>query len=195
MKARNDLIFDFLAEYFSLAKEIISKYDGVIDKFIGDGIMSIFGLASSDADETQMSVNAVDAAIEFRKAFENEIWRRWKKKFQSHAEEGIGEVQLKCGINTGECLVGWVGADELNRSFTALGNTVNIASRMEGLAKQDQIIVTERTASLLEGLFILNKVGSSNLNLEKKSHKGEQFSYYEIIQKIHQTTDDAAKTI
>jgi class 3 adenylate cyclase len=117
LEANPRLLLEFLREYFQMAEKIITSHNGFLDKFIGDGIMAIFGLNQKKNVSVGAS-NAVRAALEFKVRF-NEIKEKWVKKWKKYVLEFEGEqLGLKCGINTGIAICGNVGN---NNRFTALG--------------------------------------------------------------------------
>ena len=147
LKNEPHLIVEFLQEYFTSANKIIHRHNGILDKFLGDGIMAYFGYKTYDDGGIGGAVSSINAAIELQKSFEemkSEWIEIWKKQF--HHKVNI--IDLKCGINTGETLVGKLSTIERDQ-FTAFGPTVNLASRLEEKAKGNQIIISENTKSNL----------------------------------------------
>jgi class 3 adenylate cyclase/plastocyanin len=159
LQFHQELVVAFLREFFSEAATIIHKYDGVLDKFIGDGIMSFFGFKDTYASDNgkKGAICAVNAAIELRDFFD-EIkvdWiDLWKTKARQKEEISI---HLRCGMNTGNVLVGLILTEKRDQ-FTTIGTNVNLASRMEGVATEDQIIVSPSTKMRIEDEFNLNLV-------------------------------------
>jgi class 3 adenylate cyclase len=86
LKNEPHLIVEFLQEYFTMANKIIHKHNGILDKFIGDGIMAYFGYKDSDDDDgTEVAFNSINAAFELQKSFEEikaEWIEIWKKQFR-----------------------------------------------------------------------------------------------------------------
>lgn len=122
-----------LNEYFSIMVEIIFKYDGLLDKFVGDQLMAVFGHMSSESDGV---VNALQAALEMQEATDRLMNRRAENR-QPIFEVGIG-------INTGSAIIGNVGSEN-RMDYTVIGDTVNAGSRFEKLAKGGEIIMGEQT--------------------------------------------------
>lgn len=142
------LVADFLKDFFNNAANLIHSNNGVLDKFIGDGIMAIFG-AFDDDSELQMTENAlrgVKSAIEIRSAF-NKVYQHWQPKWKLKTNRPIN-IGIGCGINTGESIVGLLGTDERDY-FTAIGHEVNLTARIEGSAERDQIRISQRTYELI----------------------------------------------
>lgn len=116
-------LMHYLSEYFEVATKIIINNGGTVDKYIGDGILAFWGAPIDDPEHT---LHCCQTALELQNAFSalNSKWR----------SEGKPELMTRIGINTGEVIVGNVGSnDKLN--YTAIGDSVNLASRLESLNK------------------------------------------------------------
>ncbi|MCW2991961.1 MAG: cyaB 1, partial [Solirubrobacterales bacterium] len=107
LKAQPALLSQFLTEYFTLASVVVFKHGGVLDKFIGDGVMGLFG--ALEHDESRDALSAARAAVEMKATFEP-LAVRWQKRW-ALAEPAEVVVGLGCGIHTGEVLVGAVEAE------------------------------------------------------------------------------------
>ena len=134
-------IVRLLNRYFARQVEVIFRFGGTIDKFIGDAIMAFWGAPVANPDQAE---HAVRAAIEMTRVvadFRQEL-----------AETGI-DFDIGIGLHTGEAVVGFIGAD--NRlDYTAIGDTVNLASRIEGQTKGvARILVSESTRQKCAGTF------------------------------------------
>lgn len=165
LEANPRLLLDFLREYFQMAEKSIINHNGFLDKFIGDGVMAIFGLNQKKSVSFGAN-NAVRAALEFKDRF-NEIKEKWVKKWRRYVLEFEGEqLGLKCGINTGIAICGNVGN---NNRFTALGNTVNIANRFcDYIGEAGHIYVSSTTKSNLNSTFKITYVQNRTIpNLGK----------------------------
>jgi class 3 adenylate cyclase/plastocyanin len=168
LQFHQELVVAFLREFFSEAAVIIQKYEGVLDKFIGDGIMAFFGFKDTHVQDNgkKGAICAVNAALELRDFFE-EIKSDWIDLWKARSTQKIDEISihLRCGMNTGNVLVGLILTEKRDQ-FTTIGTNVNLASRMEGVATEDQIIASSFTKMLIEDEFNLNVVPI------KKSVKG-----------------------
>ncbi|HEU4483534.1 MAG TPA: adenylate/guanylate cyclase domain-containing protein [Nitrososphaeraceae archaeon] len=156
----SDLLLNFLKDYFDTAKEIISKYGGLRDKFIGDGVMALFGMQRREYDGAHIAKNAVLAALEFRTKFQD-IKSKWMdqwKRFILDLDD-LNNIDLKCGINTGRVISGNLGALCGLDQITAIGTHVNLASRFCDLAKGGQILVSSTTKNHIERSFEINHIG------------------------------------
>lgn len=176
------LVVEFLKEYYAKATEIIHKYNGVLDKFIGDGVMAFFGFHNRrDNHASKHAIDAVNAAIELKKTFEKIkiVWLDiWRNKIDDDDNISIG---LKCGINTGNAIVGYIPTKERDE-FTAIGTPVNLASRLEKKATGNQIIVSSYTKEKIQNQFSIKTI------LIKSGEEIKAFEYiheyYEVIGKV-----------
>ena len=125
----------FLNQYLSDMSRIVFKNNGTLDKYIGDAVMAFWG---APFEEPGHATKACNAALDMMKRV-RELQKRWE-------EEGKPKLEIGIGLNTGVASVGRMGS-ELRRGYTALGDVVNLASRLEGLNKDygTHIIVNETT--------------------------------------------------
>jgi len=153
-----EIVVTEMNKYYEEMSKIIFKHNGMIDKFIGDGIMAIFGAPLSYSGHAD---KAVSAAIEMVKKAE-EISKEWEKKKGRSFEIGVG-------INSGIAIVGNVGSS-IRTEYTAVGDTVNIASRLEPMNKEfkTSILITENTRIDLQGDYHLRNLGNTFLRGKKK---------------------------
>ncbi len=131
-------IVGLLNRYLSRMSEVIVSYDGVIDEFIGDAILAIFGVPERRPDDAARSVAC---AIEMQQALET--------LNQEFAREGLPALEMGIGINTGDVIVGNIGSD-LRMKYGIIGPTVNIVSRIEALTVGGQILIGEPTYAVVE---------------------------------------------
>jgi adenylate cyclase len=138
-----------LNEYLAEMTEVIFKYGGVCDKFIGDGILAYWGgLTPGDNHAEQASRAAL------------EMLERLKVLNDGFKAEGRQELAIGIGINTGQVIYGEVGAGR-RKEFTVIGDPVNLAARLESQTKEFGVclIVSEYTAAKLNGDFQLRPLG------------------------------------
>jgi class 3 adenylate cyclase/CheY-like chemotaxis protein len=175
LKAHPTLIAGFLRDYCETAATTIFKNAGVLDKFIGDGVMALFGVLNpGDAGEREDALQAVRAACEFRDRFDS-ILSTWQSEWKLYAPQKI-QIGLGCGIHTGEALVGNIGAD-FREQFTALGPHVNFASRVERRAESRQILISQSTEARIRDKINLETAGEIN---DIKNIPGT-FSLYSVL--------------
>jgi adenylate cyclase len=151
-----------LNQYFSRMTDIIFKYDGTLDKYIGDGLMAVFGAPMEKDDDAE---RAIKTAQEMRQ--ELVVLR-----------EKMGEkikIDIRIGINTGRVVAGNMGSPR-RMEYTVIGDPVNIASRLESIAKSNQILIGEETCRLVKDTFKINKVGP-----RKVKGKSAEVMVYEVI--------------
>ena len=141
----------YLSEYFEVATKVIINNHGTVDKYIGDGIMAFWG---APIDDTEHALHCCQAALDIQDALKklNAKWRL----------EGKPELVTRIGISTGEVIVGNVGSED-RLSYTALGDRVNLAARLETLNKvyDTHLMVGEFTYNLVKDFFnfrLLDKV-------------------------------------
>jgi len=139
-----EYIIGVLNEYFSEAVEVVLGYKGFIDKFIGDCIMAAWGVPMTSEEED--AKNAVSCALDIQ-----ELIRNPKRGFfRGEAEH----LRVGIGVHTGYLVAGNLGSAR-RMNYSVIGDTVNIAARLEGVAKAGEVIITESTKELLGPSFRL----------------------------------------
>ena len=141
-------VVDMLNRYFTLQVEVVFRHGGSLDKFIGDCIMAFWG---APLDDSQHALNAVKAAMEMA-----EVLQRFKQELG----EQDADFDVGIGIHSGPAVVGLIGSDQ-RREYTAIGDTVNLASRIEGLTKGvSRILISRETMLLCGDALDFNALGS-----------------------------------
>ena len=153
----NDLISDCMV----FLTEEIHRYEGTIAQFLGDGLLALFGAPIAHEDAPQ---RALYAALGMR-----ERLREYALKLK---QRGI-EFNMRIGLNTGLVVVGRIG-DDLTMEYTAMGDTVNLASRMESTAQPGTIQVSENTYRLTEGYFDFKPLGEIEVKGKREPVKAYQ---------------------
>ncbi len=165
-KMAPERVVEILNEYFSAITEVIFKWEGTLDKFIGDAVMAFWGAPLPQEDHAE---KAILCAIEMIKTTRklNETWQN----------KNWPPIRIGVGINSGEALVGNIGAEGKKKEYTVIGDTVNLASRLEGLNKQynSEIIFSEYTLKKLKKDFLKNlKEKAKLLYLDEVKVKGKE---------------------
>jgi adenylate cyclase len=114
----------FLNRYFTEMTRIVFAHDGTVDKFIGDALVAFWGAPVADAEHALKACRAALAMQERMRTLREEM-----------AREGLPELHMRIGVNSGEAIVGNMGSSDLF-NYTALGDTVNLAARLEGANKE-----------------------------------------------------------
>ena len=128
-----EAIVSLLNRYFSIQVEIIFRHGGTLDKFIGDAIMAFWGAPVADADH---AAHAIEAAIEMSAAL---------VRFKAELTDLGHDFDIGIGLNSGPAVVGFIGSSD-RLDYTAIGDTVNLASRIEGQTKGvARVLVAEST--------------------------------------------------
>jgi len=151
--------------FFNVLMDEIHRYEGSIDKFTGDGVMALFGAPVAHEDHAQ---RACYAALAIQKAI-GEYGVKIEK------ECGV-EFKMRVGLNSGPVIVGAVGND-LRMDYTAIGDTTNMASRMESMAKPGTIMVSADTHKIARDFFKFQTLGK----VEVKG-KEEPVEAYQLIE-------------
>jgi len=126
---------------FELITAEVHRFEGTINQYTGDGVMALFGAPIAHEDSPR---RAAHAALGIQNAL-----RDYAKELQ--AERGV-VVQMRIGLNTGPVVVGSIG-DDLRMDYTAVGDTTNLAARMQSAARPGSVFVTEATHNALQGYF------------------------------------------
>ena len=165
-KMEAEEVTSILNEYFSEMEPIITKYNGVINKFIGDAVMAIFGEPIQDNKHPE---NAVRCAYEMLK--------RVKYLREKWLEEGKPKIEIGVGINTGEVFIGNIGTEN-RMEYTVIGDTVNLASRIESYNKvyKTNLLVSSSTYSHIKEIADVIKISEVQIR-----GKAKKMNIYEIL--------------
>jgi adenylate cyclase len=140
-------VVQVLNEYFADMTPIVFEHRGMLDKYMGDGMMALFGVPLQCPDA---ATNAVSAAIAMQRRME------WvNRDLQSI---GMSEISIGIGINTGTVTVGYIGSEE-RTDYTAIGDAVNLAARLEKQAQSGQIIISRSTRDAIGERFPVRPAG------------------------------------
>lgn len=132
-------VVEVLNRFFETVVPVIFKHGGMLDKFLGDGVMAVFGIP----DETDMDpVKAIHCAVDIQQGV-NEL----KEKLVA---DGLFSIEVCIGISTGLVVAGNIGSQE-QMNYTVIGEPVNLAQRLESISSPGEIIVSSFTTDLLPG--------------------------------------------
>ena len=144
-------VVEFLNDYFTRMVDCVNKTNGIVDKFIGDAVMAVWGAATTNGSPEEDAWAAVKAALMMRIALyhfnENQI------------KHGRNPIKIGCGINSGPIVAGQIGSED-HMNYTVIGDTVNLASRTEALNKPfaTDILITENTYLLVKDKIIAEEM-------------------------------------
>src|SRR5678809_13809 len=143
--ATPEKIVSLLNRYFSAMTDIIFAHGGTLDKYLGDGLMALFGAPTTTPEDAS---NALNAAVAMQ--------RRIIGINEELKSEGLAEIGVGIGLHTGEVTVGYIGS-ERRSEYTAIGDAVNTASRLESNARGGEILISEVTATSAGNRYRLKK--------------------------------------
>lgn len=158
-----DEIVEMLNTYFAHMNEVILRYEGVIDKYIGDAILVLFGAPDSKEDDP---MRAVACAVEMQIGMD--------RVNQLNRERNLPELFIGIGINTGTVSAGQIGSDLYNE-YTVIGDNVNLASRIEAHSLRGQVLISDFTHSKVK-----HAIEVGQLNTARVKGKNEPVKFYEV---------------
>ena len=162
----------FLNDYFSRMTDIIFKYEGTLDKYIGDAIMAVFG---APLDMPDHAARSIKAALEMMERLE---------EFNADRKEGPN-IRIRIGINTGKAVAGELGGAN-KKEYTVLGDTVNTASRLESsVAKPMMVVIGENTYTATKGQFDFRSLGPATLKGKERT-----VEVYEVLGAVGRMASD-----
>ncbi len=161
-QAEPNVLLTILNAYHTMVVQIIQECGGTVDKFIGDGVMALYNTPLEQPDH---ALRAVRTAM---------LIRARMPEFQSQFDPSF-RTKINFGIHTGTAVVGNVGAPDL-MNFTAVGDTVNIAARLQGLSTNGKILISSATYEAIQQEFETQLIGSQKV----KGRRGEIVAY-EVI--------------
>jgi adenylate cyclase len=146
-----------LNEYLTAMTDVVFKYDGLLDKYIGDAIMAVFG---APLDQPDHALRACRTALEMMSEL-----HRLREKWEA---EGRPDVNIGVGINTGDMVVGNMGS-QMRFDYTVMGDSVNLASRLEGTNKEygTNIIISEFTYEVVKGELMCRELDAVKVKGKK----------------------------
>ncbi len=173
-----------LNAYFEAAVSIIHRNGGSIDKFIGDAVMAVFGVPIPRLSKEEIFADArraVASAIEFGAAID--------KLNQGFVAAGLPTIAVRMGIHTGPVVAGSIGSTQ-RMEYTVIGDTVNVAARLEGLDKggrgdrSSRILISETTRHCLDASFSVERLGEFRLH-----GKREMVEVHHVLGRAQETRE------
>ena len=166
-----------LNEYFELMVDVIFKYEGTLDKFVGDEIMAIWGAPISRDDDAE---RAVRAAIEMQ-----QVLARFN---QEQRDKGGQPLEIGIGLNTGEVVAGYMGSTK-SMNYTVMGDTVNVAARFCGAAGPQEVLIGENTLKNVGYMINVEKLPPTALK-----NKTQHVDIYRVLGLKESMTDPTETT-
>jgi len=157
-------VVSLLNEFYNLMIETTFKHDGTLDKFLGDAVMAVFGAPIAHPDH---AIRAVKTAVDMRSGVEELNVRR--------VAEGKEPIRIGIGVSLGEVVAGTVGTEE-RMEYTVIGDSVNLAARLESNAKPGRILISHRTYERVHDLVEVVPLGPI-----KVKGKEEEVEVYEVV--------------
>ncbi len=154
-------VVNMLNTYLEGMTKSVFKYGGTLDKFIGDAVMAVF---NAPLDQEDHALRAIRCALDMQASIK-----------KTAKQKGVKEAQYGIGINTGHAVVGNIGSEE-RLEYTAIGDSVNLASRLCGQAEGGQIVIGEETWNLVKDKIKTKKIGQIKVKGKEKA-----VTVYEVV--------------
>src|SRR5262244_3883376 len=154
-------VVSLLNDFYTLMIDLTFKHDGTLDKFLGDGVMAIFGAPIAHPDH---ALRAARAALAMQSGIE--------RLSAARVAEGKEPIVIGIGVNAGEVVAGTVGTED-RMEYTVIGDNVNLASRLTSNAKPGQILISRRTLDLVRNSVEVRALGGIHV----KGKDGEVEAY------------------
>jgi class 3 adenylate cyclase/tetratricopeptide (TPR) repeat protein len=164
-KLGSEQMYSIMDEIYEILIHKVHDYEGTVNELTGDGIMALFGAPIALEDAPQRAIRSALAIHREINKFSDQL----------KSEKKMPPIKMRIGIHTGPVIVGTLGND-LRVEFKAVGDTVNLASRMENLAEPGTIYVTQETFKLTEGFFRFESLGEKQVK-----GKEEPIRIYQVI--------------
>ena len=156
-------LLSVLNHYHDLIVSIILQHNGTIDKFIGDGVMALYNTPLLQEDHALYAVQTAVMIREALAAFHKDLPPKHR-------------LDINFGIHTGQAVVGNVGTDQI-MDFTAVGDTVNLASRLQGLSRKGQILISSATYNRVAPHIKASPIGEMHVK-----NRTEAVMTYEVLE-------------
>lgn len=150
-------IVKLLNKYFKSMIDVVFKYNGTLDKIVGDELMVLYGVPLKNENDT---TNAIKTAIEMFKALD---------KFNSKiVKEGYEPFRIGIGVNEGKAVSGNIGSDQ-QMNYTVIGDTINLGARLCSHAKSGEILISKSVKNIIGNKFDFKKIPPINVKGKAKS--------------------------
>ncbi|TEU10670.1 MAG: GAF domain-containing protein [Anaerolineales bacterium] len=159
-----DILMSFLNEHLAAMTEVIDRHEGTVDKFVGDEVVALFGAPMPMEDHAR---RAVCTALEMQQAHQ-ELMADWVKA-------GHEAVPIGIGLNTGEMIVGNIGCQR-QMDYTAIGDNMNLASRICGVARGGQVLISQATYQLVRQDVVAHELAPVQVK-----GKAQPVQLYEVV--------------
>lgn len=157
-------VVKILNELFGMLSEVVFRHHGTVDKFIGDCIMAVWGVPFEQPDHATRALAAAEEMLRFLEVANED----WKQRFNV-------QLRLAIGVNSGSVIVGNIGSRK-RMEYTVIGDVVNVAARLESIAKPNQVLVAQRAKELSASGFTFTPLGEHRL-----TGRASQTSVYELV--------------
>lgn len=165
-KLAPEQLMQYLSEYLQAMTQVVQKYNGTVDKYIGDAVMAFWG---APLDDDEHALHACNAALNMVSALEilNKNW----------LGRGLPQVKMRIGLNTGQAIIGNIGSKD-RLSYTAVGDSVNLANRLEEINKiyHTGIVISQYTYQIVKDRFLTRL-----LDYTMVRGKAEKIYIYELL--------------
>ena len=158
-RASPEVLVEMLNDYFEQMVETLFKYEGTLDKFMGDGIMALWGAPVTHPDDALRCVSCALEQMEMLGAFNRQ-----------RVEKDLPPLAVGIGVHTGPLVAGYIGSSKA-LSYTVIGDTANTSARLCGIAAAGQILVSETTLARLGGKFEYDELPPATLKNKEKPFK------------------------
>jgi adenylate cyclase len=177
-----DGIVKLLNQYFTLMSEPIREFHGIIDKYIGDAIMAFWGPPFTDGAE-HASLACLSALEQYKKL---STFRQMLPDIMGLRKD-LPTINLRMGMATGDVIVGNIGS-EYSKGYTVIGDTVNLASRLEGVNKEygTQMLISEETWKMAQ-----DAIETREVDCIQVAGKSEPVRIFELLERKGQLNDHA----
>jgi adenylate cyclase len=177
-QASPEHIVEILNEYFELMVETVFKYEGTLDKFMGDGIMALWGAPVVHPDDAVRSVQCAIEQLDVLEMFN-------ARQIQNNA----APLAIGIGIHVGPVVAGYIGSSRA-LSYTVIGDTANISARLCGVAEPGQILVSEDTALRLGGRFAVEELPPAQLKGKERPFRRFMVQRPRLVQRTLTASED-----